>query len=138
MTKWHAKQQFLNQRAEMEDFVLVVNDLLRFFIAFARENSNLYRMAWVMPEVGGESPSENRQRMQATTARLATLLEKGMESGAFKPRSPFLAAGTVLAMVNTPFILYHSGKLTDPDLRDRMVEDVLVAAMGYLKTSSPD
>ncbi len=63
MTKWHVKQQFFNQRAETEDIVLVVEDLLRFFIAFACENPNLYRMAWVMPEVSGVSPTENRQRM---------------------------------------------------------------------------
>ena len=63
IAEWHAKQHFFNQRAETEDIILVVEDLLCFFIAFARENPNLYRMAWVMPEVGGESPSENRQRM---------------------------------------------------------------------------
>jgi len=138
MTKWHAKQEFFNQRAETEDIVLVVEDLLRFFIAFARENPNLYRMAWVMPEVGGESPTENHKRMQATVGQLANILQKGMDTGVFTARQPFLAAGTVLAMVNTLFILYHSGKLIDPDLRDGMVEEVLVASMGYLKTSYPD
>ena len=56
-----------------------------------------------------------------------------MDIGVFTTRQPFLAVGTVLAMVNTPFILYHSRKLIDPDLRDRMVEEVLLAAMGYLK-----
>jgi AcrR family transcriptional regulator len=133
ITKWRAKQHIFDQRAETEDLVQVVEDLLRFFIAFARENPNLYRMAWVMPEMGGESPVENRQRMQATVGQLANLLQKGMEHGVFAARNPFLAAGTVLAMVNTPYILFHSGKLVDPDLRDRMVEEVLVAAMGYLK-----
>lgn len=133
MTKWHAKQEFFNQRAEAEDIVLVVEDLLRFFIAFARENPNLYRIAWVMSEVGGETPAESRQRMQVTTGRLATLLQKGMESGAFKPRNSFLAAGTVLAIINTPFIFFYSGKLVDITLRDQMVDEVLVAAMGYLK-----
>jgi AcrR family transcriptional regulator len=132
MTRWRAKQQVFAQRAETEDLVRVVEDLLRFFIAFARENPKLYCMAWVMPEMGGESPQENRQRMQVTVGQLATILQKGMERGVFAPRNPFLAAGTVLAMVNTPYILFHNGKLVDPDLRDRMVEEVLVAAMGYL------
>jgi hypothetical protein len=132
------KQGFFNQRAETEDVVLMVEDLLRFFIAFAHENPNLYGMDWVMPEVDGESLTENRQRMQATVGQLANILQKGMDTGVFTARQPFLAAGTVLAMVNTPFILYHSGKLIDPDLRDRMVEEVLVAAMGYLKASYPD
>jgi AcrR family transcriptional regulator len=133
MAKWQAQQQVFTQRAETEYIALVVEDLLRFFIAFARENPNLYRIAWVMAEVGGETPEESRQRMQVTAGRLATLLQKGMESGAFEPRNPFLAAGTVLAMVNAPFIFFYSGKMVDAGLRDQMVEEVLSAAMGYLK-----
>lgn len=133
MAKWHASQQVFNQRSETEDIPAVVEDLLRFFISFARENPNLYRIAWVMPEVGGETPEENRQRMQATVGQLATLLQKGMRSGVFEPRNPFLAASTVLAMVNTPYILFHSGKLVDPVLRDQMVDELLLAALGYLK-----
>jgi len=135
ITKWRVQQQVFDQRAETEDLAQVVKDLLRFFIAFARENPNLYRMAWVMPEVGGESPAENRQRMQDTVGQLANILQKGMDTGVFTARQPFLAAGTVLAMVNIPYILFHSGKLVDPDLRDRMVEEVIVAAMGYLKVN---
>jgi AcrR family transcriptional regulator len=133
MAKWQAQQQVFDQRAETEDIIRVVEDLLKFFIRFARENPNLYRMAWVMPEVGGETPAENRQRMQATVGQLAALLQKGMESGTFQPRNPSLAAGTVLAMVNTPYILFHSGKMVDPTLRDQMVEEVLSAALGYLE-----
>ncbi len=130
---WRTRQQVFDQRAETEAIPSVVTDLLRFFIAFARENPNLYRLAWVMPEVGGETPAENRQRMQATVGQLAVLLQKGMEAGDFEPRNPFLAAGTVLAMVNAPYILFHSGKIVDPSLRDQMVEEVLVAALGYLQ-----
>jgi AcrR family transcriptional regulator len=133
MAKWHASQQGFDQRSETEDIPSVVEDLLKFFISFARENPNLYRIAWVMPEVGGETPEENRQRMQATVGQLAILLQKGMGSGVYEPRNPFLAASTVLAMVNTPYILFHSGKLVDPVLRDRMVDEVLSAALGYLK-----
>ena len=36
-------------------------------------------------------------------------------------------------MVNMLYILFHSGKLVDPVLRDCMVEEVLSAAMTYLK-----
>lgn len=134
MAKWHSKQQLFNQRAETEDIAVVVEDLLRFFIAFARKNPNLYRIAWVMAEVGGETPAESRQRMQVTTGRLAPLLQKGMDAGTFAVRDPFLAAGTVLAMINAPFILFHSGKLVDTKLRDQMVQEVLFAAMKYLSS----
>jgi AcrR family transcriptional regulator len=133
MAKWQARQKVFDQRAETEDITRVVEDFLKFFIAFARENPNLYRIAWVIPEVRSETPAESRQRTQATVGHLSALLQKGMESGVFAPRNPFLAAATVLAIVNTPYILFHSGKLIDPELRDRMVKEVLVAAMGYLK-----
>jgi AcrR family transcriptional regulator len=133
MAKWHASQQIFDQRSETEDIPSVVEDLLKFFISFARENPNLYRIAWVMPEVGGETPEENRQRMHVTVGHLAALLQKGMGSGMFEPRNSFLAASTVLAMVNTPYILFHSGKLVDPVLRDQVVDEVLSAALGYLK-----
>ncbi len=133
MAKWQTQQQAFSQRAETDDVAKVVEDLLFFFIAFARENPNLYRVAWVMPEVGGESPEESRQRMQLTVGQLANLIQLGMQRGIFESRNPFLAAGTVLAMVNTPYILFHSGKMIDPILRDQMVEEVFSAAMGYLK-----
>jgi AcrR family transcriptional regulator len=133
MAKWRASQQIFDQRAETEDITLVVEDLLKFFIAFARENPNLYRMAWVMPEAGAETPQENRQRMQDTVGRLANLLQTGMARGTFEARNPILAAGTVLAMINTPFILFHSGKMVDPLMRERMVDEMLSAALGYLK-----
>jgi len=133
MAKWRESQKEFEQRAETEDITTVVGDLLKFYIAFARENPNLYRMAWVMPEFGGESPEESRQRMQLTVGRLTLLVQLGMERGVFEPRNPFLVAGTVLAMVNTPYIMFHSGKMVDPVFRDRMVEEVFSAAMLYLK-----
>jgi AcrR family transcriptional regulator len=136
MSRWRARQQTIEQRAESEDIAGVVEDLLGFFIAFARDNPNLYRLEWVMPEVSGLSPEETRQRMRTTVGQLAQLLKLGMDAGRFEPREPFLAAGMVLAMVNTPFILFHSGKMVDAGLRDRMVEETLFAAMLYLKTKT--
>jgi AcrR family transcriptional regulator len=133
MSKWHAQQDGIEQRARSEEISKVVQELLELYIDFARENPNLYRLAWVMPEVGFESLEENRQRMQATVGHLAALVKLGMERGTFERRDPFLAAGTILGMVNMPHILFHSGKLADPGMRDRMVDEVLFAAMTYLK-----
>jgi hypothetical protein len=106
---------------------------LKVYIDFARENPNLYRLAWVLPEVGGESLEENRQRMHATVEHLARLLKLGMERGTFESREPFLAASSVLGMINMPYILFHSRKLVDLVLCDHMVEEVLSAAITYLK-----
>lgn len=133
LSRAHSQWQTLKDRAQSEDITQVVKDALAFYTAFARENPNLYRLAWVMPEVGGESGEKTRLRTQHTVRLLADLLELGMKRGAFAVRDPFLAAATVLGMVNMPFILFHSGRLADPDLRDRMVEEVLSAVMCYLK-----
>ncbi len=126
------QQQQFAQRAETEDIVQVVKEALELPIRYARENPHLYYLAWVMPEVGGESLEQNRQRMQGTVEQLARLLKKGMDQGKFVSRDPILAAVTVLGMVNMPYILFQSGKLTDAELRDRIVEETFSAAMRYL------
>lgn len=133
LSKWQAQQQDFEQSATTENIVQVVEDVLRHYIDFARENPNLYRLTWVMPELGIESPEENRQRTLNTVGHLAGLIQQGIEFGFFENREPFLAAGTALAMVNTPYILFHNGKLIDPLMRDRMVEEVFSATMNYLK-----
>lgn len=133
LSRWRTEQQMIEQRAEKEDISKIVEDMLGFFIAFARKNPNLYRLAWIMPEAGGESIEQTRLRMQDTVGHLANLVKLGIERGEFKVREPFLAAATVLGMVNMPHILFYSGRLVDPTLRDRMIEEVLSAAMLYLK-----
>ncbi|MBK9782167.1 MAG: TetR/AcrR family transcriptional regulator [Anaerolineales bacterium] len=133
LSKWQAQQQVFEQRATPENIVQVVEDVLRLYIDFARENPNLYRLAWVMPEFGIESPEENRQRTLNTVGHLAGLLQLGMASGVFENREPLLSAGTALAMVNTPYILFHNGRLADPTMRDRMVDEVFSIIMNYLK-----
>lgn len=133
LSKWQAQQQGFEQRATPENIVQVVEDVLRLYIDFARENPNLYRLTWVMPELGIESPEENRQRTLNTVGHLAGLLQLGMESGVFENREPLLSAGTALAMINTPYILFHNGRLSDPTMRDRMVDEVFSIIMNYLK-----
>jgi AcrR family transcriptional regulator len=133
MNKMCAREDRIEQHAKTEEISKVVQELLELYIDFARENPNLYRLAWVMPEVGFESQEENRQRMQATVGRLAALIKLGMERGTFETRDPILAAGTVLGMINMPHILFHSGKLVNPAMCDQMVQEVLSAAKAYLK-----
>lgn len=133
MAKWRATQQNFLQRAETEDINTIVEELLLFTISFARENPNLYRMAVVYPETGMESQEENHLRMQTTVGQLAGIIQLGMERGVFKSRNPFLAAATVWAMINTPYILFHTGKIKDPVMREQMMNEIMDAALGYLK-----
>jgi AcrR family transcriptional regulator len=133
LERWRAAQQRIADRAQSEAIPAVVRELLGMYIAFACENPNLYRLAWVMPEALGESPEANRQRRRMTVEHLAGLLQQGMDRGDFARRDPFLAAGVVLGIVNMPYILYFSGKVMEAELRDRMVPETIFAAENYLK-----
>ena len=133
MSTWRIMQAAVVQRAETEPIPHVVQALLELIITVARENPNLYQLAWVMPESNGENPEDNRRQLRETVGNLSGLLKLGMERGDFEPRDPFLAAGTVLGMINSPFMLFHTGRMIDPTLRDRMVIETLSAALTYLK-----
>lgn len=132
LAKLRQQQQAIVQRAEHEEIAVLVREILEIPVRYARETPNLYYLAWIMPEVGGESPEENRQRMLGTVTQLARLIQIGIEQGKFAVRDASLAAATVLGMVNMPFIFFQSGRILDPAMRDRMVDEVLSAAIGYL------
>lgn len=134
MQKWLGQLDRIGQNVQSRDIHDVVRELLQFYVGFARQNPSLYRLAWVMPESGIESVEQNRRRMQTNVSRLAEILHTGMENGEFVRRDPLLAAIVVLGMVNMPHILFHSGKLSDPIMRDRAAEETILAALGYLKT----
>ena len=134
--KMRPQQEIFEQRAGVEDIQKVVDEVLRYYTDFARNSPNAYRLAWVMPEMGLESLVENRQRMRDTIGYLARIIKIGMVQRRFATRDPFLAAATVLGMVNMPYILFYCGKIKDPEMRDRMAEEVIAAAMGYLKTNA--
>lgn len=133
LARWRERRGTLEKRAHLDDIAAVVRDTLRFYVDFARENPNLFRLAWVTPEAGGESAAQTRLRMQETVGQLAGLVKLGIDRGVFEPRDPLAAAVTVLSMVNMPHILFHSGRMADPKMRDRVVEETLIAAMLYLK-----
>lgn len=134
MSKWRTRQNEIEKHLNDSPPPEVVSEILQMLAGFARENPNLFRLAWVVPEMTGESPQESRQRTRNTVDSLAGLLKSGMEQGYFKKRDPFLAASVVLGMVNMPHILFHSGKISEAALRDRMVDEMLVAAFSYLQT----
>ena len=93
-------------------------ELLDSYDRFAFEQPNLFRMAWVLPEKVLDNAEENRQNMRRHVETLAHLLAVGMQEDAF-----------------VPHILFHTGRLVDPDLRDRLIGEMHTAAMLYLQTA---
>jgi len=132
-SNWSNIFEDVKERSSTEDIPLLVEELLGRLVAFARENPNLYRLSWVVPDKGKQPLGEFQTRKLIAADPLANLLESGMAQGDFVARDPFLAANTVLGMVNMPFILYHNDRITDPIFRDRMVEEVITVVMIYLK-----
>lgn len=133
MAKWRVKWQKFEHRAQTEEIEEITVEALQFMITLARKNPHLHRLAWVLPEVSGESVEQTRLRLQVTVGTLANILKLGMERGVFAPREPLLTAATVLGMVNMPYVLFYTGKLANPTLRDKMVDEMLTAALLYLK-----
>lgn len=133
LSNWSGVFDNIRDRALTEDLIPLVVEMLGLLVTFARENPNLYRMGWVVSEKGSQHLQKGQQKKLIATDPLANLLKIGMERGNFAKRDPLLAATTVLGMVNMPFILFHTGRIDDPGFRDQMVEEVLSAAMQYLK-----
>ncbi len=128
--RWRAKQQDIEQQDG--NIRELVRQLLQLNITFAREKPGLFRLALLTPEVMGENPAQSRQRIQTSVEQLARMLKLGMEQGVFARRDPFVAAGIAIQIVNMPYILFHSGRLQNPLMRDILAGESLSAAMIYL------
>ena len=134
LSNWSSVFEKVKERALTEDIPPLVKELLGILVTYAKDNPNIYRMGWVVPDEENQYLEEGQQKKLIAADSLANLLRIGMERGDFVKRDPLLAATTALGMVNVPFILFHTGRIDDPAFRDQMVAEVLSAAMGYLKT----
>jgi AcrR family transcriptional regulator len=133
MAKIQAQQDIFEQRAINQDILSVVRDALSFFPEFEQKNPQLYHIAWVRILEGVEDPQHAQLRMQSNIQHMARLIQIGIDQGKFEMRNPLMAAAAVFSMVNTPLIFAHSGRIPSPDIRDRLVQEMLEAAMRYLK-----
>lgn len=136
MRERHAE---LLRRAETGDVREAVRESLAFFPQMAHERPRIYQFLWVLsmhegcpaaPHPG--CPPAPHRRLEHTLQRLSQLIRLGIERGTFVSREPLLAAATAFSMINAPLFLYHSGRLQDAVLRDRIAEEALSAAMDYL------
>lgn len=132
MARTRAQQAVFEQRAEREDILTVIQEALAYFPAYAKQNPELFHVAWILPIERGEDPERARLRAQANVQHMARLIRIGIERGVLADRNPALAAATVISMVIAPAILFHSGRIPSPEMCDRLGEEMLVAALRYL------
>jgi AcrR family transcriptional regulator len=136
MAKIQAQQNIFEVRATQEDIVSVTRDALSFFPEFEKKNPNIYHIAWVRIIEGADDPQHIQSRMQSNLQHIARLVQIGIQQGKFEERNPLLAAAAVFSMVNTPLIFSHSGRIRSVEFRDRLVDEMIEAAMRYLKIES--
>lgn len=132
MAKVQLLQETFAVRAASEDILTVMRDALLFYPQFEKKNPNLYHVVWVMIFSGQHEAEYPTDRVQTNIQYLSRLIQIGIERGQFVPRDPALAASTVLSMINTPLIFWHSGRIATAEQRDRLIQEMLHAALGYL------
>ena len=131
LVRMQARHVEILQRVETGDVREVLRESLAFYAQMAQMRPRAYQFMWVQPIDCGHCARRHRH-LENHQRHLSHLIRLGIERGVLVDRDPDLAAATVLSIVNGPLILYHSGRLPDEALRDRMEEEVLQAAMDYL------
>jgi AcrR family transcriptional regulator len=131
--KMREQQEQFERRANSDDIVEVMRAALSFFPAFERDNPNLFHLSWVLPQQLPERMEHAQSLTQSNVEHLADLVQRGIEQGVFTKRDPRLAAAAAFGMVTFPLILFHSGRIPSPQQRDRLVAEMLDAAITYLR-----
>jgi len=124
--------KLMTTRSGPKNYPIIVEEALRFFQKNAEKNPNVFRLAWIKPEMAGEV-TDQAHWMQPTIDLMASLISAGSEQGSFMVSDPEFAATMVISMVNMPYILSYSGKITGSELREKMAQAAISEAMRYLR-----
>ena len=131
---WLTQRENIEARASIEAISPLIKELVDILVAYANENPGLYRMSWLTPEK--ENPqTKNRTSKFVALNTFIKLIKIGIERGDFEERDPTLAAHTVLGMINMPFVLFYTGRVVDPVIKDQMADEIFSNVMGYLKSN---
>ena len=132
LQRWlRSKYEKIMEEAEAGDVKTVLESLLAYYAEMSRDDPTMYRFLLVEPLTSRKFVDQPKL-MEGNLQHLSNLIELGIGRGVFKKRDHLLAAGTVFNLVNAPLILFHSGRMVDPTVRDRMFEEGLRVAIEYL------
>lgn len=121
------------REAREGDVLTVMRRALGHFRRMADHHPRIYRLIWVEPIVAGEDAPPHSEGLREDIRHMAELIRLGVARGCFVERDPEQDALLCIVMVNAPLILFHSGRLDDAALRDRLAEQAIEAALGYLQ-----
>ena len=128
-------------RLRFEDVLKNVNDsniiaklrtALSDYIDIAKARPKLFRLLWVLPVKLLVKPARGKPFFEDQINLLSDLLSKGQQHGIFVKHDPQVAALTVLSIINAPMFLFHLGRMSDPKLCDRVINETLDIVMSYI------
>jgi len=122
------------QEAREGDVIAVMRRVLGHYRRMMERHPRMYRFIWVEPIApceGGKAP--HSEAVREDVAHVAELIRIGIARGAFVERDAQEAALVCITLVNAPLILYHSGRLEDEALRDRLADQMVELALAYLQ-----
>jgi len=120
-----------------ETVIFVVQHVLQYMSAYAVENPNIYKLAWISPHMGFESHEQNLARLHGVAEQFSRVLAFGIDSRVLTQRDPMVAAMTALTMMNAPFFLYYSGKISSMAICTSIAAEMYTSALQYLGATSP-
>lgn len=106
--------------AQEHDVEEVVLQILRRYVSIVKDDPSFYQFYMVHPIDGN---IEEYGTVISHLERLAELINLGVERGEFQDCDPLIAAGTCFSLINAPLMFYYSGRLSNPNLRDQMLEN---------------
>ncbi len=102
------------------------------YIQVAKSRPKLFRLMWITP-VKPPNKSARRQRIYEEQIKfLSNLFIKGMDHGIFAKRDAEIAALTILGIINAPILLFNQGRMSDAQLRDRVIDETLDTVIRYI------
>jgi AcrR family transcriptional regulator len=123
------------REAREGDVLVAMRRVLGHFRRMAEHHPRMYRLIWVQPILGGEDAPPHSEGLREDVKHMAEMIRLGVARGCFVERDAEQAALLCIVMVNAPLILYHSGRIDDAALRDRLAEQAVEAAISYLQHS---
>ena len=102
------------------------------YIDIAKARPKLFRLLWVLPVKLSTDHGHGKNFFEDQTKSLSDLLSKGQQQGIFVLHDPQVAALTVLSIINAPMFLFHLGRMSDPKLRDQIINENLDIVLQYI------
>lgn len=105
------------------------------YINIAKARPKLFRCLWIMPFKHPLKTGRHQHLMDEQIKLLADLFESGMQRGVFTRRDPQTTALAVISILNAPMFLFHQGRMSDPKLRDQLLNETLDIVMNYISAT---